>query len=112
MNWKEFFKPTKSKLIMAIIFICLAIFGFVNFSHTCPFTEVPTPCKQPIISHLSDYASIVFGTYIAREIAGFLQINNSIFLTIIAILIGLTFILIYNYIIASCIINIYNKLKK
>jgi len=50
MDWKEFFKPTLSKIVISILLIILAIYsvGSVNPSRLCNcLIGEPCPCPQP-----------------------------------------------------------------
>jgi len=119
MTFREFFHPTKAKIILAIIFLIFAIFGFINFGHTCPIQQRgDPPCTQPLIDQASDYASYIFGTRIGGFVVEAIQFGNtgedvlSIILTIVGILLAFVVVFIYNFIISSIIIGIYNKLRR
>ncbi|MBI1936180.1 hypothetical protein HYS31_07090 [Candidatus Woesearchaeota archaeon] len=112
MEFGKFFSLTKSKLILFILFLLLAIQGFVfDFSHTCPLN---VECKQPFIDTLSNYVSMIFGGYFAFALGKFVQdlYFKPILSPIIGLLAGLIFLIIYNYILSSFVVLIYEKFTK
>ncbi len=114
MQWKEFFKPTKWKILLILfLFIITLFFGFFERSNCFIDENGEEICREcglegifnPLLRPISFLISNVFNGLIE---SGNLQICGAS-LTIYALL---PLDLIYLYIISSVIIYFYNKSKK
>ena len=114
MNWKEFFKPTKSKFLFLLFLLIITIFfGFFNMSNCFVDENGKEICRNcglegifnPLLRPISFLISNVFRGLIE---SGNLQIcgaNLTLYLLF-------PLDLIYQYFISCTIIYFYNKSKK
>ena len=105
MNWKEFFKPTKGKIITTIIFIILGVIIFLS-GFGCGWGGSPIYCKiiLPILVYIFSF--------------GFLQGRNFTYYVINAgrsesgfIYLATIFQIIWSYFLACLIVLMINKIK-
>ncbi len=98
MNWKEFIRLTKLKIIM---FIVLVIIVFISYIGSMPVTIcIEGPCPQPTYT-------IIFG-YVFWILGFFLLMTN---ISPIYGLVGIIIEIMVLYTLSCIIISVYNKFK-
>ena len=120
MDWKEFFKPNKWKIILAILLFFLIILSSsvqYQFVRRC---EPASECPQPLIASLQTVVVNVLGFPASLEPLIMLHdkgiIPNEVYYNrinriLLAIPLGFIPNIIYLYVLSCLIIYIVNKLK-
>jgi len=120
MDWKEFFKPNKWKIILAILLFFLMILSSsvqYQFVRRC---EPGSECPQPLIASLPTVVVNVLGFPASLEPLIMLHdkgiIPNEVYYNrinriLLAIPLGFIPNIIYLYVLSCLIIYIVNKLK-
>ena len=106
MNWKEFFKFTKTKIIITIIVIVVS--NILHYGLAFLLIMAVMGLADPLIHNVLEY----FGTIVVYLIKPFSYIRFLVPIPHLRSLIGLLGNLLYHYFLSCLIFYLYNKFKK
>jgi len=115
MDWKEFLRPTKWKIILTILFIVLGLYGGAQATKTCPL-QAPgdEPCSRPGTSllHIFGISSGIKAAQVVTEPFESPGGRITLPITIIGFILLIAVVLVYNYLLAAIIVFLANIITK